>query len=135
LLLLILAAGVFAAGCSHKPAGVQQVKSELRSALSLATESEVFVDFAVQGQATRAYAEGQAAYLADAAGQASKELEKKAAERDLEDSVRECRTELDLLAREISRIRAAIARPGDLAGSRTRIEKIRERLAAANSAL
>jgi hypothetical protein len=54
------------AGCSRaKTIGRDQARSEIRSARSFAAELELFLDFVLQGHATRGYAEGHTAYLED----------------------------------------------------------------------
>src|SRR6266536_2872559 len=93
---IVLALAVAAlAGCSRKKSiDRDQVRSEIRSARSFAAESEMFIDFVLQGHATRRYAEEHSAYLEDAVEQSAKELAQAAPESDAEDSVRACRTQL-----------------------------------------
>ena len=125
-------------GCSHrKSIGRDQVQSELRSARSFAAESEIFIDFVLQGHATRRYADGHSAYLEDAIEESAKELDQAVPESDAKDSARECQTQLHMLAREVSGIRAAIGNDDKnaLIAARGRIAQIRQSLEKANSYL
>jgi hypothetical protein len=139
ILLTVLAlAGISLPGCSRKKSiGRDEIRSEIRSARSFAAESELFIDFVLQGHSTRRYAEGHSVYLEQAVEQSAKELGQTAPAADVENSVRECRSNLGMLARELSRIRAAI-RGGDedaLHAAQARIRHIRENLEKANSQL
>ena len=119
------------AGCSGKtPAGRDQVESEIRSARSFAAESELFLDFILEGRATRPYAVEHAAYLEEAIRQSADELRPGAA-----DVLRECQMELALLRQERSRAAAAVDDRQALAAGKARIRKIRERLEKANASL
>jgi hypothetical protein len=138
LLILLALAGVSLPGCSRKKSiGRDEARSEIRSARSFAAESEMFIDFVLQRHSTRRYAEGHSAYLEQAVKQSAKELVETAPETGVENSVRECRSNLGMLARELSRIRAAI-RGGDqdaLLAAQARIRHTRENLEKANSRL
>jgi type IV pilus biogenesis protein CpaD/CtpE len=121
------------AGCSSKDSmGREEVRSEIRSAESFAAESEMFIDFVLEGHATRGFAEGHAGYLEDEIQQLAKELENAAPEPDAARSAGECRTQLDRLTGELSGIRAAISDRSRLAAAKVRISQIRESLDKAN---
>ncbi len=139
ILLLVLAlAGVSLPGCSRKKSiDREEVRSEIRSARSFAAEAEMFVDFVLQGHSTRRYAEGHSAFLEQAVEQSAEDLEHAVPDTNAANSVRECQGNLGMLARELSRIRAAVT-GGDqdaLLAARARIRHIRESLEKANSRL
>ena len=134
--LAALLAVVAVAGCSRKRTiGRDEVRSEIRSAISFVAESEMFVDYIRQGHATRHYAEEHAAYLEDAVEQSAKELEQGTPEPGTENAVHECRIQLELLCHELSGIRAAIGNNNALAAAKERMGSIRARLEKANSSL
>jgi hypothetical protein len=137
ILLIVLAlAGVSLPGCSRKKSiGRDEARSEIWSARSFAAESEMFIDFVLQGHSTHCYAEGHSVYLEQEVEQLAKELGQATPEASVESSVRECRSNLAMLARELSRIRAAIS-GGDedaLLAAQAKIRHIRESLEKANS--
>jgi hypothetical protein len=115
--------------------GRDELRSEIRLAGSFAAESEMFIDFVLQGQATRRYAEAQATYLEDEVEQSAHELERASPESGTEDAFRECRTQLRMLASELSNVRAAIANKESLVSAKGRIRQIGERVAKASSQL
>ena len=127
-------AAAFSASCSRtKSIDRDQIRSEIRLARSFAAESEMFIDFVLEGRATRPYAEEHAAYLEDAVEQSAKEIEGRATDSVAEDSVRECRAQLAMIARELSGIRGAVSDTNALGGARERIRQIRERLEQADA--
>jgi hypothetical protein len=124
-------AAAFLAGCSRgNSMDADEARSKRRSLRSLAAESEMFIDFALQGHASRRYAEEHTAYLEDAAEQLAKELERAAPQPDAEASVRDCQAKVSALDREFSRIRVAVlADDRDaLAAARAKIARLRETL-------
>ena len=138
LLFVLALAGVSLAGCSRKkPIDRDEAQSKIRSARSFAAESDMFVDFVLQEHSTRRYREGHSAYLEQAVEQSSREFGQTAPEADVENSVRECRSNLGMLARELSRIRAAVSSGDDdaLLAAQAKIRHIRESLERANSRL
>jgi hypothetical protein len=138
-LIVLALAGVFSLiGCSRKRSiGREEARSEIRQARSFAAESEMFLDFVLQGDATHRYAEGHSVYLEEAVEQLAKELGQATPETDVENSVRECQTKLSTLAGELSRIPAAIGANNEpaLLSARERIRQIRASLEKANSRL
>jgi hypothetical protein len=135
-LIVLALAEVSLTGCSRKKSiGRDEVRSEIHSALSFSAESEMFIDFVLQGHATRRYAEGQSAYLEDAVEQSAKEFGQAAPEADVANSVRECQIKLGMLIRDLSRTRAAIGDHDEdaLLAAKGRIKQIRESLENANS--
>ena len=109
-LAVLALAAVVLAGCSgDKSINRDQAESEIRSAHSFAAESELFLEFVLQGQAPQHYAEDHTAYLEEAVEKSAKELKEDVPQPEVKHSVRDCQIGLDTLARELSGIRTAIA--------------------------
>ena len=133
-LILLVLAVTSSAGCSRaKSIDRDQVRSEIRSARSFAAELEMFLDFVLQGHATRSYAQGHAAYLEEEVERSAKDLDNAVAEPDAADSVSECRTQLHHMAGELSDIGDALGDRNRLAAAKARIRQIRESLEKAAS--
>jgi hypothetical protein len=131
--LLVLPLAAISAGCSRgKSIDRDQVRSEIRSARSFAAESEMFIDFVLEGRATRVYAEGHAAYVRDEVEQSAKDLDSAVAEPDVADYVRACRMQLNELIGGLSEIRAALGDTDRLAAAKAKMKQIRESLPKAN---
>jgi hypothetical protein len=135
ILVLLLATAALTSCSRKKTISRDELRSEIRSAHSFAAESEMFIDYIRQGHATHHYAEGHATYLKDAVTQVEKELAQAAPELGTEDAVRECRTCMALLRRELSGIATAAADSEALAAARKRIENLRKSLEKAYSSL
>jgi len=122
--------------CTHqKRFGKKELTSSIRAGRSVAAESEIFVDFVIQGHSTHHYAEQHSAYLEDLAQQSAKEFEEAAPEREIETSFRECQAKLNLLAAQILRVHLAIAAHDDeaLLAAKDAIHRIRMSLEQRNS--
>jgi len=91
----------------------------------------MFLDFVLEGHATRRYAEGHAEYLLHHAQQSAKELESAVPQADVERSFQECRTELGAMVRELADIHVAIGDTHRLAAAKARIIEIRKSLSQA----
>ena len=134
--LLALAAAAFVVGCSrNKSIDRDQARSEVRSALSFVAESEMFLNFVIQGRAPRHYAAEHTVYLEQAIGKSAKELTRAVPESHAKDSIDECQAGLSALARELSGIRTVIPVDDEkaLAAALRRITAIRESLEKANA--
>jgi len=127
-------AAMSSTGCLHqKSMGRDEVRSAIRSALSSAAESEMLIDFVLQGRATRSYAEGHAAYLQEEVRQSAKEFENAVAQPDAKDAFENCRTQLNAIAAELSVIRSAIRDTGQLRAAMKRMTAIRRSLERVNA--
>lgn len=113
----------------------EEVRSAIRSAVSLAAESELFVEFVRGGHSTRHYAEGHAAYLKTSVRRSMQELQEATPETTIRSAIRECIQLLRRLDRELSGIRPALDNDAALAGLRDRITDIRKGLERAQSGL
>jgi hypothetical protein len=127
---------LFLTACTHqKRIGTEELASEIRAGRSVAAESELFVDFFIQGHSTHHYAEQHSAYLEDLVQQSAKKLEETVPEREIETSFRECQAKLNLLAAQILRVHLAIAAHDDeaLLAAKDAIHRIRMSLEQRNS--
>src|SRR4051812_12477065 len=86
------------AGCSHqKSIGRDELKSDIRTARSFAAESEIFIEFVIQGRSTHRYAEEHSAYLEDEVQQLAKELGQATPEPGIQIPFRECHANVNML--------------------------------------
>jgi hypothetical protein len=137
LAVLLLSSAVAAlTGCGkRKTIGRDNARSEIRSALSLAAESHMFIDYIRSGRATHHYAAAQTAYLKNAVGRSLKEIGDGTPEPGIEEAVRECRTLLERLAQELAAIQRSIDNDDALAGAGERIGIIHKELENARAKL
>ena len=123
-------------GCGKsKTISRDDARSEIRSALAFAAESQMFIDYIRSGHATHQYAAGQAAYLEKAVRQSLKEIGEGTPEPGIEEAVRECRTLLERLARELRAMGGSINNDAALAAARGRISIIHKGLKDAQAEL
>jgi hypothetical protein len=133
-LVLLLTAAL--ASCSrNKTIDRDDARSEMKSAVSFVAESALFIDYVRQGRSTRHYADGHAAYLEDAVQQSLNKLKQAEPEPGMATAVRECRTQLELLDRELSGIPAKFGRDEALAAAQERLAGMRASLEKAASSL
>jgi hypothetical protein len=126
---------VFASCSRNKTINRDDARSEVKSAISLVSESALFVDYVRQGRSTRHYADGHAAYLDDAVRQSLDELKQAEPTPVTATAVRECRTQLELLDRELSGIPARFGHDEALAAAKERMAGMRTSLEKADSSL
>jgi hypothetical protein len=133
---LLLTALLLLVSYSHqKTMGLDEVRSHLVSAVSFASEAETLIEYVQQHRATRQYADGHLAYLANEVERSSKELHETLTTVATEEKVEQCRAELDSLANELSAVRLHIDNPDALAVNREHVDEIRLALEQANSSL
>jgi hypothetical protein len=133
---VLLLATAALAGCFNRPTmSREEARSEIRSAVSLTAESELFVEFVRGGHATRHYAEGHAAYLKDSVTRSVEELEQTTPEASIQNVTAECIQLLKQLSGELSRMRTALDNDTALANASNRIRDIRQALERAQSGL
>jgi hypothetical protein len=112
-------------GCSRKKTlDRNELRSEIRSAYSFVAESEMLIDYIRQGHATHLYAKGHA-----------KELEAAVPQPSTQSIVSDCRSDMEMLCRELSGIAANVGDNDALAAARKRIENIRNSLQKAYSSI
>ena len=107
----------------------------MKSALSLAAETTLFIDYIRQSRPTRRYIEGEASYLRDEVKDSVKQFEKALPETGTENSINTCKAQLQLLDRELSSVPVEMGNADALAAAKERISEIRNTLEKASSAL
>jgi hypothetical protein len=125
--LLLCAIGI---GCTSACSGAKTIdrdraRSEIRSALSLASETETFLEFVLQRRVMRHYAEAHTAYLQEEVERSAKDLDQAVADPATAADVGLCRSGLHRLLEELSAIHAALDEPGRLIADRDKISQIR----------
>ncbi len=127
---------VVLAGCSGTSTlSKEEIRSEVKSALSLAAETTLFIDYIRQSRPTRRYIEGEASYLRDEVKDSVKQFEKALPETGTENSINTCKAQLQLLDRELSSVPVEMGNADALAAAKERISEIRNTLEKASSAL
>jgi hypothetical protein len=117
------------ASCSsQKTISPQDLRSKLTMATSLAAESEAFLDVVAQGRSTATFAIGHAQYLSAAARRLVHELDKPAADANLEHVRQDCRDELSQLARALKSEDFAATQAEESRDTHRRIAAIHSRL-------
>lgn len=98
-------------GCSRqKTIDADELRSDLSAAISLASETETFIDYVAQHRATGNYATGQIAYLAETARQDAKELHEAVPAPSIAEKFPVCRQQLDALAYQLASLRFELVR-------------------------
>ena len=123
-------------GCSGTSTlSEEEVRSEMKSDLSLAAETTLFIDYIRQSRPTRRYIEGEASYLRDEVNDSVKQFDKALPETRTENSINTCKAQLQLLDRELSNVPMETGNADALAAAKERISAIRNILEKASSAL
>jgi hypothetical protein len=134
--LAALTAVLMLVSCSHqKKESREDLRSDLTAATSLATESESFLVYVLQGRSTQSYAEGHLSYLADEAQHNAEDLQKAAPESGLETQFKQCQRQLNLLQGEIQAASRAKADAQSLQRVKREIESTRQRFAELQASL
>jgi hypothetical protein len=132
LLLLLLAL----TGCSRKKTLTpDDLKSQLTSAISFASEEEMFIDYIRAGRATSNFAEQHAAYLDAEIERSADELNKAVPESGTGSELQRCRIQLNQLREELWKVGIHRGDSNALSASKARVEAIRHDLEQAKSAL
>lgn len=97
-------------GCGHqKIIGRDDLRSGLTAAISLASETQTFIDYAGHQRATANFAQGHLAYLVETARQSAKELHESAPVHSIAQQFPDAQQQLDALARQLSKLRDQLA--------------------------
>jgi hypothetical protein len=115
-------------GCSSNRLRLDQFKADLTNSISFAAETEMFLMFLAQGKAPTEFAEGHAIYLEHEVEKLEKELSQSSAEISIQKPLNECRTQVELLLRELQNVSRHVDEPDELTASRTRISNLRTQL-------
>lgn len=122
--------------CSRQePISRDELQSKLRSAASIAAETNTFVQYVRQNRATEQYAKGHIEYLSAELAHTSEELSNAIPPPAVEAPFNEARIQVNALATELSNLRSRIGRPDDLAREQDAIATIGKKLRQAISSL
>jgi hypothetical protein len=113
----------------------EELRSDLTSAISIANETELSIDFVMRGQTTRNFAAGHFHYLENQLHDSMKELASSTPEKGIEQPLESSRAQMDALAGTLHAIASQIGQPEALAASKRRIDVIRKALEHENSSL
>ncbi|MGH9574012.1 MAG: hypothetical protein ACRD40_10850 [Candidatus Acidiferrales bacterium] len=103
--IIILSLLTVASCANAKNLTSKDLSSEVLSAISLASETEMFVGQIQQGRLTQEFQYGYAGYLRDEAEREAKDLRTSTPQPAQMQAVRNCIAQLDLLARELDLIK------------------------------
>jgi hypothetical protein len=125
---------VILVGCSgQKQLKKEDVRSELISAISLAADTELFIDRVRQGATSESFQHAHVEYLQEQLKDSIKDLEKIQPEPDAADAAAQCRDGFEKLGQELSGVSAA--NDDRLSTARNRVEDIRRALERAKASL
>jgi hypothetical protein len=122
--------------CSRpKTLSKDELRSQLRSAVSVAAETETFIDYFRQNRATRSYAQGHITYLADEVNRSIRQADKALPSEGTEEQFRAYLTQLSALSSELAAVRSASGEAEALGRAKERIVTIRQALENTKSSL
>jgi hypothetical protein len=113
----------------------EELRSDLRLALSLASETELFIGQVENGHLLPEFQAGHADYLRDAAMRQASELRESSPESGDTKIVSTCAEQLELLARELALIRTISRDDESLPEARKLVEAIKVSIVAARAGL
>jgi len=122
--------------CSgNKSIDAGQLRSELISTRSIATEAETFLDYVAQGRTTEKYAQGHLEYLADKVGDSVEQLKKAEPQPSIRQTFDAAQPQLTALQTELVAARNEIADADAVRARRQRIAEIHAALESAEHSL
>jgi siroheme synthase len=132
-LIATLAFAILLSSCSRqKIIGPDDLRSQLTAAISLAAETETFLDYLSQHRSTTSFAAGHLAYLSQTAADAAKELHQSTPTYSIEQQFTQSQRQLDALASQLAALQhqAALGQPsattkGQLAELRRSLEQLK----------
>jgi hypothetical protein len=114
---------------------LEDARSDVTSAVSLAAESETFIDYIRQGRATGNFTAGHIQYLIEEIQRSTQELAEPVPDERVRRKLEEVSSELRALVTELQTVSHEIGNAQALTAIRERVTAIRHRLEAANSSL
>jgi hypothetical protein len=134
--ILILLFSLTLISCSRpKTISREELHSDLLAAISLASETELFINQLQDGRATSAFAEGHLAYLHQEASRSANELRRARADEPMAGALENGRTQLDSLSTMLADLKAKSDNKESLSASRQQAAKIRMNLEHVNDEL
>jgi hypothetical protein len=132
--LYLIAALVFVSCASAKTITAEELRSHLLSALSLASETELFFCQIEEGRILQQFRMGHADYLREEARRQAQEMRESRSDSGDTKAPADCAEQLELLIHELTLIRVP-NQDETLPGARQRVQAIREALRAAEASL
>jgi len=127
---------LFTTACArHKIISAEELHSELAAAISLAAETETFLEMVRQGRTTPAFAQGHLQYLADEANRSLKDFHESVPAPDIQAKFPDARTLVHSLALQLTATGTALNDREALNSAQQHIAKIRQALAEIQSSL
>ena len=133
-ILSLIAVLVFISAASAKGITEKELRSHLLSALSLASETELFIDEMEEGRILQQFRMGHADYLRQEARRQAQEMRESRSDSGYTGAPARCVEQLELLIHELTVIRVP-NHDETLPGARQRVQAIREALRAAETSL
>jgi hypothetical protein len=114
------------ASCSHRSAiSREELRSILRSSISLSAATEMSLDYVAAGRSTRRFASGHFRYLAEQAEQNFRQLSESRASPDIERDFRDSQENVKELASELTTISSQTIDASTIAAAKQRVMEIR----------
>ena len=129
---LIVCVLVISSCSRQKTISPEELHSHIQEAISLASESELFIDSVRERRTTYHFAVEHAGYLDRMAGRKLKELEQAKSAPEMQSRLQQLRTELNDLEQNLSDLRNGIGNDQALAQSARRIASVKNRLEQGN---
>jgi hypothetical protein len=130
-----LLAGLLLFSSCSRTKTLEDARSDVHSAVSLAAEAETFIDYVRQGRATAKFTEGHIQYLTEEIGRCTEELGKPVTDEQAERKLQAVRNKLRALRTELRVVPHEMGNAQALTAMSERVHKIRSELEAANSSL
>jgi hypothetical protein len=128
-LIATLAFAILLSGCSRqKIMGADDLRSQLTAAISLTSETEIFLDYVTQHRSTGNFAAGHLAYLSQTAAQATKELQQSTPTYSIQQQFTQSRQQLDALGSQLASLQQEVAVGRTPAAANEQLVKLRHSL-------
>jgi len=128
-LIATLAFAILLSGCSRqKIIGPRDLCSQLTAAISLASETETFLDYVAQHRSTGNFAAGHIAYLSQTAADAAKDLHHFTPTYSIEQQFTQTRQLLDALTSQLATLQHQAASGDTPPSSRDELAQLRRSL-------
>lgn len=128
----LIATLVFAlllSGCSQqKIISPRDLRSQLTAAISLASESETFLDYLSQHRSSGNFAAGHLVYLSQTAADTAKELHQSRPTYSVQQQFTQARQQLDALASQLAHLQQEVAAGQTPSPSKDQLDEIRHSL-------
>ena len=131
-----LAFALLLSGCSHhKIIGPDDLRSQLTAAISLASETETFLDYLSSQRSTANFAAGHLAYLSQTAADAAKDLHQATPTYSIEKQFTQTRQQVDALSSQLAALQQEVAVGQTPAAAKDQLTDVRRSLEQIKSSL